>query len=84
MVYDLAMGKAVGNYPAGTKWPCFGTVPSFLGSKHWLVQPPDIGNLCAEGDAGGTFTPNPPDPAAIAAATAPLSAKIAAARAALS
>ena len=54
---------------AGTRWPCFGSTV-VNGIKHWLVQPPDIGHLCFEGDAGGTFVPTvlEPDPAALAAA----------------
>ena len=56
---DLATGKVVNTTATvGTTWPCFGRVPSSIpGGVHFLVQPPEIGHLCAEGTLGGTFVP---------------------------
>ena len=56
---DLSTGKVVNTTAvAGTTWPCFGCVPASIpGGVHFLVQPPEIGHLCAEGTLGGSFVP---------------------------
>jgi hypothetical protein len=58
-VLDFTTNQAVNTSSVyGTRWPCFGKASAGIpGGVHYLVQPPEIGHLCAEGQAGGTFVP---------------------------